>query len=162
MASGDTLLVFTPLSTELPVSNYAQIGNRNNHPTVDFDSTTQETIFFTGILPRHYGNGGVTVTIAWVTNAVSGNIQFLGSFEIMSDATTDTDADSFAATQSTGTLTVPGTSGVVATQTMAFTNGAQMDSVVAGSTFRFRLQRDPATDTAANDAQLYSVEIKET
>lgn len=161
MASGDTLLILPPLAGEPTATNYAQIGLRNLHPTVDFDQTTQESIVFSGLLPRNYAGGGLTVSVVWATSVTSGNVQFLGAFERM-DSATDLDADSFAATQSTGTLTVPATAGAPATQTIAFTSGAQMDSVAAGEPFRFKLQRDPATDTAAGDVQLLMVEIKET
>lgn len=40
MASGDTLAVFTPLSVSFPASNFAAPDLRNNHPTLDFDGST--------------------------------------------------------------------------------------------------------------------------
>ena len=44
MASGDTLLVFTPLHNEPPASNFATLDLRNLHPVLDFDPTTNESV----------------------------------------------------------------------------------------------------------------------
>lgn len=162
MASGNTLVTCMPLGYEPTATNYAQIGLENQHPTLDFDPTTQESAVWSAIMPQTYSAAtGITVKLWWTTQATSGNVQFLGAFERM-DAATDIDADSFAATQSTGTTTVPGTGGDPQVQTITFTAGAQVDAVVAGDVFRFKLQRDPATDTCANDVQLLAVEIRET
>ena len=61
MASGDTLLTFFPNDNEPPSSNYATLDTRNQHPVLDFDASVDESAVFTGILPRNYGGGGVTV-----------------------------------------------------------------------------------------------------
>jgi hypothetical protein len=45
---------------------------------------------------------------------------------------------------------------------VAFTDGAEIDSLVAGEAFRLLVRRDTATDTAAGDAELLRVELKET
>jgi len=45
---------------------------------------------------------------------------------------------------------------------VAFTDGAQMDSVAVGELFRIKVTRDAASDDAAGDAELHAVEIKET
>jgi hypothetical protein len=162
MATGDTLAKLLPLGYEPPASNYAQLALENAHPVLAFDQTTQETAIWTEIMPNNYSAAtGITVKVWWTAQVTSGNVQFLGSFERM-DAGTDLDADSFAATQSSGTTNVPGTGGDPQVQTITFTAGAQVDSVVAGDVFRFRLQRDPATDTAAGDVSILAVEIRET
>jgi hypothetical protein len=54
MASGDTLAIFDPLGYEPTATNYATIGSRNQHPTLDFDTTTQETAIWTGVMPANY------------------------------------------------------------------------------------------------------------
>ena len=59
MASGDSLVIFTPLSNEPPSSNFATFDTRNAHPVLDFDDTTEEKVVFTGIMPRNYAGGGV-------------------------------------------------------------------------------------------------------
>jgi hypothetical protein len=45
---------------------------------------------------------------------------------------------------------------------VAITNGANMDSVAVGEAFRLRIRRDVTNDTAAGDAELLAVEVKET
>lgn len=163
MATGQTLCTFFPTDNEPPSSNYATFDARNGHPTLDFDDTTQETAIFTGIVPRHYGGGGITVYIhAMLTSATSGTLGWDVSFERMSDATTDLDSDSFATAQTVTAATVPGTSGVVLVLNVAVSNGANMDSIAVGEAFRLRIRRDVANDTATGDAEFVACELKET
>ena len=58
--------------------------------------------------------------------------------------------------------TVPGTSGHVDITNVAVTDGANLDSIAVGESFRLRIRRNVATDTAAGDAELVAVELKET
>lgn len=163
MATGDTLLVFTPLHNEPPATNYATFDTRNGHPALDFDDTTNESAVFTAVLPRSYGGGGVTVYLHYaMTSATSGDVDWDAAFERIGDQQQDIDADGFAAVQSVDNTTVPATSGLVDIVTIAFTDGAQMDSVAAGEAFRLKITRDAASDTAVGDAELIAVEIKET
>lgn len=162
MASGDTLAIFTPLGAEFPASNYATFDSRNNHAVLDFDDTTGETAYFTGIMPQNYAGGGVTVILHWAaTSATSGTVGWLAAFERMGDGGTDIDADSFASDQTVTAETVDGTSGIMDASSVNVSNGANMDSVVAGDAFRLRITRDVANDTAAGDAELIGVEIRE-
>lgn len=166
MASGQTLVVFTPLHNEPPASNYATIDWRNSHPVLDFDGSTDEEAVFTGILPRNYAGGGLTVYLhVMFTSATSGNAYWQAAIERMDDASLDTDADSFAAFQ--GAAGNPNaTSGAMTLVTITFTSGAQMDSLAAGEMFRLKIRRDAdgsaGTDDVATDAELVGVEIKET
>jgi hypothetical protein len=163
MASGDTLLVFTPWANEPPASNYATPDVRNNHPVLDFDDTTNESAVFSAIMPRHYGGGGVTVYLHYaMTSATSGTVDWDVAFERIGDQQLDIDADSFADANSVDDTTVPATTGNVDVVSVAFTDGADMDSVAAGETFRIKITRDAASDDASGDAELVAVEIKET
>ncbi len=45
---------------------------------------------------------------------------------------------------------------------MAFTDGADMDSIAAGESFRVKVTRDAASDDAAGDAEILFLVIKET
>lgn len=161
MASGDTLAVFTTLSAIPPSSNFATHDTRGTHPVLDFDATTNESTIFAGVMPQHYDGGGVTVYITFgMSSATSGDVDWDVAFE---DATTeDMDADSFAAVNSVDNTTVPATSGQKTTASVAFTDGADMDSVGAGDKFRIQITRDATNDTASGDAELWSVEIRET
>lgn len=163
MASGDTLAVFAALDAEFPASNYATLDTRNNHAVLDFDTTTQETVYFTGVLPRNYGGGGITAYLHWMaTSATSGTGGWDIAFERMADAGDDLDADSFATAQTVTAATVPGTSGVVKVTSVALSNGANIDSLAVGDAFRLRVRRDVANDSASGDLELIALELKET
>lgn len=163
MSSGDTILTFTPLANEPPSANNATLDTRNLHPTLDYDDTTNESAVFTAIMPRSYAGGGLTVYIHYaMTSAEANDIDWDAAFERIGDQQLDIDGDSFAAAQSVDNTTVPGTSGLVDIVNITFTNGAQMDSIAVGESFRIKITRDAASDTAAGDAELIAVEIKET
>ncbi len=164
MASGDTLLIFSPLHNEPPSSNPATLDIRNQHPTLDFDATTNEVAVFSAVMPQSYaGTTGVTVYLHYaMSSATSGDIDWDVAFERIGDQQLDIDADSFAAVNSVDNTTVPATSGNVDIVSVAFTDGADMDSVAVGEAFRLKVTRDAASDTAAGDAELVKVEIRET
>lgn len=163
MASGNTLCVFRPFDNEPPSANYATLDLRNGHPVLNFDTTTQESAIFTGVMPRNYAGGGVTVYAHWAAaTATSGTIGWDVAFERIGSASQDIDSDGFASAQTITATTVDGTSGNVLITNVAFTDGSQMDSVAVGETFRIRIRRDVANDSAAGDAQLLALEIKET
>lgn len=163
MASGDTLVVFTPAANEPPTSAFATIDTRNAHPVLDFDDAVNESSIFTFILPRHYGGGGLTLLLHYaMSTATSGDIDWDGAIERIGDQQQDIDSDSFAAAQSVDNTTVPGTSGLVDIVSITFTNGPQMDSLAVGESGRVKLTRDAVSDTAAGDAELVAAELKET
>jgi len=163
MASGDTLCILTPLHNEPPAATPALLDTRNSHPVLDFDATTNWSAVFSAIMPRHYaGTTGVTVYIHYaMSSATSGDVDWDAAFERIGDQQQDLDADGFAAVQSVDNTTVPGTSGLVDIVRIAFTNGAQMDSVAVGEGFRLKVTRDAANDDATGDAELVFVEIRE-
>ena len=163
MASGDTLAVFTPLSNEPPASNFATPDTRNGHLVLDFDPAINESAVFSGVMPRNYGGGGLTVYIHYsMTSAIVNTVDWDVSFERIGDGSQDIDIDGFASAQSVDNSTVPGTSGHVDIVNVAFTDGAQMDSIAAGESFRLKLTRDAVSDNATGDAEFHKIEIKET
>jgi len=163
MASGDTLLVFTPLMNEPPTSNFASLDTRNLHPVLDFDAATNETAVFTAIMPRNYAGGGITVYLHYaMSSATADTVDWDVAFERIGDQQLDIDADSFAAVNSVDDTTVPETSGNVDVVNVTFDDGADMDSVAVGEAFRLSVTRDAASDDATGDAELVAVEIKET
>jgi hypothetical protein len=166
MASGDTLLVFTPLHNEPPSSAFATLDLRNGHPVLDFDGSADEEAVFSGVLPRHYDGGGLSVVLhVAFSSATSGSSRWQAAVERIDAGGLDVDADSFAAFQSSGT-SAPGASGQVATCTIDLTDGAQIDGLAAGEAFRLKLRRDAdgtsGTDDITTDAELVMVEMKET
>lgn len=165
MASGDTLLIFSPLANEPPSSNYATLDTRNLHPVLDFDDITDEEAVFTGIMPQHYSGGGITIHChVAATTATSGNVVLQAALERVTAQ--DMDSDSFASFQSSGATAISSTSGIVTDVTVALTSGAQMDSVGVGDVFRLKIRRDAdntsATDSVTGDIELRMVEIRET
>lgn len=165
MAAGNTLLIFAATDNEPPATNYATFDTRNGHPVLDFDKATDEDAIFTGIMPRHYAGGGVTVYLHVSASGItSGNYIFDVSFERIGDGQQDVDSDGFAAVQSLAATAVPATDGHVDIVSIPFTDGAQMDSVAAGELFRLKVTRDAnnVSDTADNDIELHAVEIRET
>ena len=164
MASGDTLLIFTPLHNEPPAANYATFDTRNQHPVLDFDADTNEEAVFSAVMPRNYaGTTGVTVYIHYaMSSAEADTVDWDVAFERIGDQQLDIDGDSFAAVNSVDNTTVPGTTGLVDIVNVTFTDGADMDSVAVGEGFRMKVTRDADSDDATGDAELLFVELKET
>lgn len=165
MASGDTLCAFVATDNHPPASGYATPDVRNSHPVLNFDAAAAEDACFHGVLPRHYGGGGLTVTAIWMAaSATSGNVMWKAAMERLEAGGTDLDADSFATAQAAAAAAANGTSGALTYTTVAMTSGANMDSLAVGESFRLKVQRDAAngSDTMTGDAQLLAVEIKET
>lgn len=164
MASGNTLCRFHPAAYEPAATNFPVPGVRNNHPTLDFDPITQQTCYFTDVLPKAYSGGGLTLRVRWMAaSATSGDCVWLSAIERIDAGTLDTDADSFASDQ-TVTTTTNGASGISVESVMTFTSGAAMDSLAAGETFRLRLERDADVggDSMTGNAQLVSAVLEET
>jgi hypothetical protein len=169
MASGDTLIQWSALANEPPSSDYATFDTRNQHPVLDFapSGSNDEEAVFSGVLPRHYAGGGFTVYVHYsMSTAIANTVVWQVAIERVGDQQLDVDGDSFAAFQSSGAVTVPGTSGFVDIASVVLTDGAQIDSVAVGEKFRIKIRRDAddtsATDDATGDAELHLVEIKET
>ena len=163
MATGDSLLIFTPQSNEPPATNYATLDTRNGHTVLDFEGNgTNESAIFKGIMPQHYGGGGVDVLIHYaMTTETSGDIDWDAAWERVSDSIQDIDSDGFATAVSLDGTTVPATSGLVDVITIVCSSGANMDSVAAGDGFRLKITRDGASDTATGDAELWAIELRE-
>ena len=159
MASGDTLLLFNAFSK---TDGTSQIGFKNGHPVLLFDGATNETAEFEAVMPQSYAASGVTAYIHWGSNGTTGDADWDLAWERIGDQQQDIDADSFAAVQSVDNTTVPATSGFVDIVSIAFTNGAQMDSVAVGESFRLQLTRDAVSDSSTDDIFLTHLELRET
>lgn len=164
MASTDTLAVFTPLHNEPPSASFATLDLRNGHPVLDFDGAADEEAVFTGIMPDNYAGGGLTVKVhVAFTSATSGTANIECSLERITGL--DIDADSFSTMQDVG-VTANGTSGIEVIGSITFTDGAAMDSIVAGDLFRLKIRRDAdgtnGTDDITTDMELLGIEVTET
>lgn len=166
MASGDTLAVFFPRDGELPGSAFATFDTRNVATVLDFDDTVDESVEFAGFMPRHYGGGGITVTVGWMaTAAITGTISLDVGFKSVTDDADDLDTKAFA-TVNNANPTTASVSGEVDYVEITFIDGADMDSVTAGEYFRMIVTRDAdgttSTDNLVGDMELVFVEVKET
>ena len=166
IASGDTLCFFNALNNEPPASNFATLDTRNAIPVLDFDPDTDESAEFGGFMPRHYDAGGVTLTIGWMatdTTVTPHNVIWNAAFKSVTNDADDLDSKAFAAVN-TVTDEEASASGEVSYCTIAFADGADMDSVAAGEYFRLQIIRDAdnGSDNLTDDAELVFVEIKET
>jgi len=166
MPSGDTLAIFFPLQSEPPATVFATFDSRNGVMVADFDDTVDEHLEFAGFMPRFYSDLGITVTIGWMaTDTTVGPDDCIWdvAFKSVSDDLDDLDSKAFASPQSV-TSTEASASGEVKYETIAFTNGAQMDSIAAGEYFRMDVNRDASnvSDDLVGDAELVFVEIRET
>ena len=162
MASGETLVRFTPQCNEPPQANFATLDLRNYHPLLDF--TIDEIAIFSSILPRNYSGLGLTVYLHYeIDAAIVNDIKLETSFERIGDQQQDIDNDSFAAAQNTGDIVVPGTSGLVDIISTVHADGAQIDSLTVGEGFRLKVKRIAVAGVdCVSDLGLRFVEIKET
>jgi len=129
MASGDTLIILTPLHGEPPSSSAATFDTRNQHPVLDFDPDSTESIMFSAVMPRAYGGNGITVYIHAALTSDTNNaheVRWDVAWERIGDQQQDIDNDSFAAANSVS-MPVPSTSGLVDIVNVTFTDGADMD-----------------------------------
>jgi hypothetical protein len=172
LASGDTLLILTPLDNTPPATVYATIDTMTGTstpaeaiPVLDYDDTTAEYADFYCVMPRNYAAGGVTLTFIWSAAATANTAVLRAAFRRVADDTEDLDTTAQTYDyNTTGALTPPSAVGEVAYDTLTFTDGADMDSVAVGEYFILRVGRAPAdgNDSLVGDLSLHAVEIKET
>ena len=159
MASGDIVFDFGPQANVPPSSNAATQAVRNMHPILEFDDSTDEYAVFEGVMAPHYDGGGLTVYAAVVFETDTNTdheAQLEISFERIGDAQQDIDSDGFAAVNDM-TCTVPATCGNTEVGSVAFTDGADMDSVAAGELFRLKVGCDTSDSDFSDDCQLMRV-----
>lgn len=164
MASGQTLVTFYPGDAEYPSATPATYDTRNDHPCLDFDASTNESVYFSFVMPRNYSGLGLTISLHFGASGITtGNVIWNSAIERISDSQQDVDSNGFATTQVSAATAVPGTDGFVKIVTITHANTVT-DSLVAGELGRLQVIRDAAngSDTAAADAELYAVEIRET
>ena len=154
-----TLAVFTPQNGFPPTTNYATRDVRGIMPVLDFDSSTSESVYFHGIMPKQYQGNGMTAYIHFTSDATSGDVDWDLSFDaILADGIDLDSAHSFSHTVSSDDNVVSSTSGKVTIATMSITK-QQSDGLVAGDMFLLKLSRDIA-DTASGDANFLALELR--
>lgn len=164
MAAGQTLFVWGPQSGSPPTSNFAQLDVQNDRMVLVFDPSTSWSSLFEGMIPRNYSGNGLTITIVWAAaTATSGDVVWDICIERQQDGVDVVTSDSFTTVQ-TVTVTTPGVAATYKYSTVAFTSGAQMDSLAAGEAFCIKVTRNAASgsDTMAGNAWLRKLELRET
>jgi hypothetical protein len=172
MASGDTLLILTPLHNTPPATLYATFDTMTGTstpaeaiPVLDFDDTTQEYADFYCVMPRNYAGGGLTVTIGYSTADTTDVVDWECAFRRVADDAEDLDTTAHTYDYNGSVDTAPSVIGEVAYAAITFTDGADMDSLAVGEYFVLRVTRDPTPDSGTDvtgDASLHFIEIKET
>jgi hypothetical protein len=150
-----TYAVFTPMTSQPPASNFATLDTRNSIAVLDFDDSTEESIFWVLVMPEGASlASGLKVRIHWVTVATSGDGRWGCQIERMN---TDLDSDSFD-TAAEATTTTNATAGIISTTEITITT---IDSVTAGEPFRLKVYRDTSgADTITGDLELVAVEVR--
>ena len=157
-----TLYQLRPQAYEPPASSFATLFSRNGHPGLSFDGDVCAA--WTFVMPNTYGGNGVTVDVWVVSTETSNDTDWDGSWERIATMQ-DIDSDSFATAVSADNNNNNATSGIPTKVSIAFTDGAQMDSCAADELCRFRLCRDATSDTGGTtngQAVMIGGQIRET
>lgn len=169
MASGDNVVIVHKVMP--PGTIYATDDVRVGGSTPaegahvwDFDASATEYMDFLCEL-RGYGGGGITLTLPFsMSSATSGGIVLEVAIRRMENDAEDIDVLHTYEYNASGTITVPSASGEVKYPTVAFTDGADMDSWADTelAIVRVRRKHDDGGDDAAGDLELWALSGKET
>lgn len=170
MASGNTLCIFTARdgvpSATLGATHGILAGGSTpaeGVPYLAYDSAVDESADFVGVLPRHYGGGGLTMVLYWASGVTTGATIWNAAFRRIADDAEDVDT-SHTYDFNAVTATTASAVGEVDYAAITFTHGADMDSLAVGELFGLRINRDAdnGADDMVGDAYLIAVEIRET
>jgi hypothetical protein len=155
----NTRVILLPFAAEFPAANFPQLDVVNRRPILGFDTTTDETCYWTFKVPQGL-TGTINLIIDYITTVTSGTALFGAQIEAVTDGdATDLDAGtSFDTVNLHSAVTVPGTAGYIDQITIALSN---VDSWAAGDYVRLALYRDVSGDTAAADIQVLAVELRD-
>jgi len=130
---------------------------------LSFDGAADEHADFFVVVPRNYASGGFTLTLVWSANGSSQAVVWDAAFRRY-DTSEDIDSAAHTYDYNSATATSNATQGVPTYTTIAFTDGADADSIAVGEMAILRIRRDAdnASDTSTVDAYLHSWELKET
>lgn len=156
-----TRAVLTPISAEFPSSAFPALGIVNERPVLAFDAATQETCYWTFVVPAGWTGTG-TAVLTLIGNAAGTNPTYweVAVEAVTSADATDLDSTTSFATVNTGNVAMPTTQGHMVQLSITLTNG---DSLAAADYIRVSVARDAdnGSDTFAADAYLLAVEIRD-
>lgn len=171
MASGNTLCIFTArdgVPSATSGASHAILAGAatpaEGIPYLSFDSAADESADFVGVLPRHYGSGGLTLTLYWASTQTTNAVVWNAAFRRIADDAEDINTTAHSYDFNAVTATTASAAGEVDYATITFTDGADMDSLAVGELFNLRITRDAdnGSDNMTGDAYLIAIEIKET
>jgi hypothetical protein len=174
MASGDALFAADANAARQPATLYATrdviVGASTpaeHFPVLDFDATTQEYVDFYGRLPANYAGGGLTLRGPWSSSSVAGGtdgVTWGAALRRIVDDGEDLDTSAHTYDYNTVNDDPPSAIGEVTDFVITFTDGTDMDSLVAGEAFIMRITRvtGDGGDTMTGDAELHGVYLTET
>lgn len=125
----------------------------NTSLVYDFDDTINECLIFSGIIPSQYAGGGITTTMLLAADAATADMSFAGFFRSFTDDVDnllETAFNTWGTIKRANAIDAPSVIGEITYDTIAFSSGAEMDSVAEGEMFQFLLMCD-AQDTSAHD-----------
>jgi hypothetical protein len=171
MASGDTLVAWRALDAELPIDEFAlfdtiQVNQVGLHdplmPILVFEDGVNRYAHFGAVMPKHYTGNGINVELVWSSIQTTGNCVWIVSFKRIQDGVTDLDTAIFG-NETFITPTTNAGANVVDYDTIAVSDGANMNNIAAGEFFKMELIRDgdSGSDTLAGDANLSAIIITE-
>lgn len=160
-------LLFSAGSRDFTLSQgeaYPEVNGTTQRETLVFVSTFAVIPFadLVGVIPLGYGGGSLTARVVWASLAQTTNaVEWSVTFERLAEDGNPTNVDNFG-TEQVLSDTVSGTLSDLSYADITFTN-SQAESIVAGETFRVRVQRntDEAGDTMPGDAHLHTFSIFE-
>jgi hypothetical protein len=157
----NTIAIWDAIGGAPPSSAGATLDLRNAHVVADFDADTNETLYFSAVLPSYYAGGNLQCKLHWMaTAATSGNVRWRAAFERLEAGGPDLDANDFqTAAEATGAAS--STSGKLTVTSITL---SALDTAVAGDAFRIAVTRganDGTNDTMTGDAELATVELLE-
>jgi hypothetical protein len=172
MASGNALLAVFPQSGTAPATLAATLDTiagtstpAEAVPVLTYLDAAAAYMDFYCVMPSSYAGGGLTCTVYWSAATATNNAIWQAALRAVPDDAEDLDTTAFAYDYNASAASAaPSVVGETSEDNITFTNGADMDSVVAGNYFILRVLRDPAhaSDNLANTAYLHAVYIKET
>ncbi len=131
----------------------------------DFDDSSAEYLDYLCYLGPSYAGGGLTLSLPWLpVAATSGAVVWRAAVRRVNASSEDIDASQTYDFNQASASSAPGTQGQIAVPTIAFTDGADMDSWAAGELAMVRVGRLPSDsgDNMSGDAHLIELIIKET
>ena len=169
MATGQTLFTLTEFMgsppTTLGAVQVLRVGGSTpaeSYYVWSFTNTAIRYLDFVYRMPQNYAGGGISCRINWgAATATSGNCVWEIALRRMADDAEDIDTSQTYDYNSV-TDAAPSAAGEFTDAVITFTNGTDMDSVVAGDTFILRIRRQTTGNSLSDNAQLKLIEIRET